>query len=93
MKTLILFLHILIIYSQYLGNASEFIAYLRSTTPANETILKAGLETTKEFLKQYIYYKVSSNPPQPDFDNNYFPKLDIDNLFNNIKTKDTNYFE
>ena len=93
MKILILFLYISIINTQYVGNASEFIEYLRSTTPANETILKAGLETTKEFLKQYIYYKVASNPPQPDFDDNYFPKLDIDNLFNNIKTKDTNYFD
>ena len=85
MKILISILFLSTFYSQIIYNASDFIEFIRNSTPANETILKGALENTKEFLKHYIYYKVASDPPQPDFDNNYFPKLNISNLFNNIK--------
>ena len=36
---------------------------------------------------------MSSNPPQPNFDETYFDKIDFTNLFKNIKTKNTNYFD
>ena len=76
----------------YFQNASECIERLRNET-ADEEIYKKGLENSKEFLKHYIYYKISSDPPQPDFNKSYFPKIDIDNLFQNIKTKNTNNFD
>ena len=93
MKILIFIILLSTLYSQIIYNSSDFIEFIRNSTPANETILKGALENTKEFLKHYIYYKVASDPPQPDFDNNYFPKLNISNLFNNIKVNNTNYFD
>ena len=93
MKILILLLSLSTFNSLVIYNASEFIEMIRNETKANETILKGAIENTKEFLKHYIYYIVASDPPQPDFNNSYFPKLDIDNLFDNIKINDTNYFD
>ena len=93
MKIIIFLLFLSTFNSLAVYNATEFIEYLRNTTPANETILKGALENTKEFLKHYIYYIVASDPPQPDFNNSYFPKLNISTLFDNIKTNDTNYFD
>ena len=93
MKIIILFLCLFIISSQIYFNATEFIEEFRKTTPADENILKEAIENTKEYLKHYIYYKVATDPPQPDFDNTYFPKIDFDSLFKDIQTKDTNYFD
>ena len=93
MKIIIFLLFLSTFNSLAVYNATEFIEYLRNTTPANETILKGALENTKEFLKHYIYYIVASDPPQPDFNNSYFPKIDFNNLFNDIQTNDTNYFD
>ena len=74
-------------------NATEFIEYLRNSTPANETLLKNALDNTIEFLKHYVYYIISSQPPQPYFDKSYFEKKDILNLFKDVKIKNTNYFD
>ena len=93
MKIWLLILSFTAIYSLEIWNASEFIENLRNSTPANETILKKSIENTLEFLKHYIFYTISSDPPQPDFDKSYFPKKDIPNLFKNIKTENTNYFD
>ena len=93
MKVLIFFLSLATLYSLSLYNASEFIENLRKTKPADETLLKNAIDNTIEFLKHHIYYIVSSDPPQPDFDNSYFEKKDILNLFKDVKIKDTNYFD
>ena len=93
MKLLIFILSLTSLNSFVFKNATEFIEDLRNKSKANETILKNGLNNTIEFLKHYIYYKISSDPPQPNFDKSYFPKKDILNMFNNIKTHDTNYFD
>ena len=93
MKSIIFLISLTALNSLNIKNASEFIEILRNKTIVDEEILEKGLENTKEFLKHYIYYKVSLDPPQPDFNKSYFPKIDIDNLFQNIKTKDANYFD
>ena len=77
MKILIFILILSSLYSQIIYNASDFIELIRNSTPANESDLKGAIENTKAFLKHYIYYKVATDPPQPDFDNNYFPKFNF----------------
>ena len=93
MKIVILLLYLSIISSKDYFNATEFIEEARKRTPADESILKEAIENTKEYLKHYIFYKVAADPPQPDFDNTYFPKIDFNSLFKDIKTKNTNYFD
>ena len=93
MKFLIFILSLSTFYSVIFYNATEFIENLTNSMPADENILINAINNTAEFLKHYIYYKVSSDPPQPDFNSSYFPKMDIKNLFNNIKTNNTNYFD
>ena len=93
MKIVILLLYLSIISSKDYFNATEFIEEARKRTPADESILKEAIENTKEYLKHYIFYKVAADPPQPDFDKSYFPKIDFNSLFKDIKTKNTNYFD
>ena len=93
MKFLIFIFSLSSLYSLPFYNASEFIEYLRNATPANETLLKNAIDNTIEFLKHHVYYTVSSDPPQPDFDKSYFEKKEILNLFKDITIKDTNYFD
>ena len=82
-----------IISAKKFYNATEFFEKMRNETPADENLLKEAINNTKEFLKHYIYYKVGTDPPQPDFNKSYFPKIDFSTLFKDIKTKDTNYFD
>lgn len=70
----------------------EFIEKLRNI-PVNETLLELGIKNMENFLKHYIYYNISSDPPQPDFNKSYHIKMDLPNLFKDIKIKDTNYFD
>ena len=93
MKVTIIILSLSIIFSQKIYNASDIIEELRRLNPANKTILLGVIENAKEFLKHYIYYKIASDPPQPEFNGSYFPKINIDNLFDNITTTNTNYFD
>ena len=93
MKALLFILLFSTIYSLDIKNASEFIEKLRNDYPANETILQNGINTTLEFLKHYLFYTIGSDPPQPSFSKNYFPKLDFIKMFKDIKTSNTNYFD
>ena len=88
----LILLSIHLISPQVIYQPEEFIEKLRSI-PVNETLLSLAVENTANFLKHYIYYNISSNPPQPDFNDSYFNKLDLPNLFKDIKIKDTNYFD
>ena len=62
----------------------DFIEKLRNIT-ANETLLELGIKNMENFLKHYIYYNISSDPPQPDFNKSYHIKMDLPNLFKDIK--------
>jgi len=94
MKSLILILLLSTIYSDpVMYNASDFIEKLRNKKIPDETILLNAINNTIEFLKHYLFYTISSDPPQPDFNKSYFPKKDILNMFNHIKTNDTNIFD
>ena len=44
--------------------------------------------------KFYTFNEISSNPPQPDFDQNYFPKFNIQEALRNIDiSNDITYYE
>ena len=91
--SIIIFLSILFLtYPMAFYQPREFIEKLRNI-PANDTILELGLKNMENFLKHYIYYNISSEPPQPDFNQSYHIKMDLPNLFKDIKIKDTNYFD
>ena len=92
-KLLIFIISLVVLNSIYIKNATEMLAILRKKTKADQEVLEKGIQNTLEFLKHYIFYKIAQDPPQPDFDKSYFPKLDIDNLFKNIQTEDTNYLD
>ena len=74
-------------------NASDFIKLFRENKIKDEEQLKNGINNTLEFLKHYIFSAVDSDPPQPEFDPNYFPKKDYAKIFSKIKTNNTNLFD
>ena len=93
LENLVLIFLITTLYCQSFYNASEFIELIRANTPADEDKLIDGINNTLEFLKHYIFYNISSNPPQPEFNESYFPKKDFLKIFKSIKTKNTNLFD
>ncbi|ELP85932.1 hypothetical protein EIN_135160 [Entamoeba invadens IP1] len=44
-------------------------------------------------LDAYVYKDITQNPPQPDFDSNFFHKVNIDERLNEIKTGKQNFVE
>ena len=89
---LILFFLLSSINSINISNASDIIKSLRKVK-ANEKLLKLAINNTLEFLKHHIYYTVSYAPPKPKKGGSYFPKIDYSQIFNNINTSNTNYFD
>jgi hypothetical protein len=41
----------------------------------------------------YIYYEIAKNPPQPDFDKNYYDKVDIEKSFDEINITNISYYQ
>ena len=93
LENLVLILLLSTIYCRGYYNATEFIELIRAQTPADEDKLIDGINNTLEFLKHYVFYTVAANPPQPEFDESYFPKKDFSKIFKSIKTKNTNLFD
>lgn len=61
---------------------------------ANEDDLNTVIDCfIKLFNQVYSYTEVAKNPPQPDFNNSYHEKVDIEKGLRSIKTKDTNMYE
>ena len=93
LENLVLILLLTTLYCQSFYNASEFIELIRANTPADEDKLIDGINNTLEFLKHYVFYNISSDPPQPKFNESYFPKKDFLKIFKSIKTNNTNLFD
>ena len=45
------------------------------------------------FDNAYAYHEIATNPPQPDFDNNYHQKVDISKLIYGINQTDINIYQ
>ena len=54
------------------------------------------IDNLKKILNYYVYIELYKNPPQPSFDDNYFPKIDILSQLEIIRSEITNetyYYE
>ena len=85
----------LYIYSQLNYNIytlEELFSFLYNQTETEEN-LKFILDCLSSTLNEvYAFNEISKNPPQPEFDNNYYKKVNIQERLKNIKTKDTNLY-
>ena len=92
MKVLIAFLIFYLINCETLDYAfykpSEVIEYINNKKLTEEDYDTIKKSLSKIFNDTYIYNTISKNPPQPDFDENFYNKVDIQKELNDIKTED-----
>ena len=82
-----------ILLSHYAYDSSKVIEYLSkiSLDEYHYRVLKRSFALS--FKDAYAYNEISVNPPQPDFDNNYFQKFDIQKSIYAINQTDINVYK
>ena len=93
MKTFLFFFIIQLIFSSYVYDSSSVIDYISETVldEYRYKILKRSFALV--FEDAYSYMEIATNPPQPDFDNNYHEKVDISKLIYEINQTDINIYQ
>ena len=82
-----------ILFSHYAYDSSKVIEYL-SKTSLDEYVYKVLKRSFALVFKDaYAYNEIAVNPPQPKFDNNYFPKVDIQKSIYAINQTDINVYQ
>ena len=82
-----------IIFSHYAYDSSKVIEYL-SKTSLNEYVYRVLKRSfALSFMDAYAYNEIAVNPPQPNFDNNYFQKVDIQKSIYAINQTDINVYK
>ena len=93
LKIFLFYLIIQLIFSSYVYDSSSVIDYI-SEPELNEytyRVLKRSFALV--FEDAYSYMEIATNPPQPDFDNNYHEKVDISKLIYGINQTDINVYQ
>ena len=78
--------------SQNIYTKEEVFNYLNSIDIPEETLDLVKNAIADTFEKLYAFNEILKNPPQPEFDNNYFEKLDFQEKIKSINTKNTNFY-
>lgn len=78
--------------SQNIYTKEEVFNYLNSIDIPEETLDSVKNVIADTFEKLYAFNEILKNPPQPEFDNNYFEKLDFQEKIKSINTKNTNFY-
>lgn len=81
---LIIILQITIILSQKVKTVDEVFQIFNKTNITIDKINSALNNTLAIFKNYYPFYNILKDPPQPDGIPNYYKKLDIDELFNDL---------
>lgn len=85
MKTILLLSFIIpAIFSYYVYESSSVIDYLIKTKLDEYYYSMIKKYISSAFKDVYAYNEISANPPQPDFNNNYHQKIDIQQSINEI---------
>ena len=80
-------------FSSYVYDSSFIIDYISKPvlTEYVYRVLKRSFALI--FEDAYAYQEIATNPPQPDFDNNYHEKVDISKLIYGINQTDINVYQ
>ena len=78
--------------SQNIYTKEEVFNILNSIDIPEETLDSVKNIIADTFEKLYAFNEILKNPPQPEFDNNYFEKLDFQEKIKSINTKNTNFY-
>jgi len=93
MKKFIFYCVLVVSYAYYIYDSYKLIEYLDTIKIDKNNLeeLKASLSLL--FKDYYPYNEISKNPPQPDFDNNYHKKIDIQKLIKGINTENISIYK
>ena len=78
--------------SQNIYTKEDVFNYFNSIDIPEETLDSVKNVIADTFEKLYAFNEILKNPPQPEFDNNYFEKLDFQEKIKSINTKNTNFY-
>ena len=78
--------------SQNIYTKEDVFNYFNSIDIPEETLDLVKNAIADTFEKLYAFNEILKNPPQPEFDNNYFEKLDFQEKIKSINTKNTNFY-
>ena len=82
-----------ILFSHYAYDSSKVIEYLSKTSLDEYVYRVLKRSFALVFYDAYAYNEIAVNPPQPKFDNNYFPKVDIQKSIYAINQTDINVYK
>ena len=92
-KLYVLLFVIPIIFSHYVYDSSKVLEYVSKTSLDEYVYRVLKRSFVLSFQDAYAYTEIAVNPPQPDFDKNYFQKVDIPKSIYAINQTDINVYQ
>ena len=94
MKFLIILISFQIILNQKFTYTPEYALNILNQLPAGEDDIQFFKDKlSKTFDDAYVFNEISKNPPNPSFSNNYYKKVNIQNILNNINAQNSNAYK
>ena len=92
--TILILSHFFLIICEYSYDPSDVIEYINNEISyTREDYISFLDELSNTFLDIYTFNDICKNPPQPNFNSNYFTKVDIQNELNSIDLDDITPYE
>ena len=92
-KIFLFFFAIQLTFSSYVYESSSVIDYISKPVLDEYTYRVIKRSFALVFEDAYSYMEIATNPPQPDFDNNYHEKVDISKLIYGINQTNINVYQ
>ena len=90
---LIFFLNLSLINNYLYYQPKDVINYLNKNITSKDKLENIKASLLKTLNETYALYEISKNPPQPDYDNNYYNKVNISEELNGIKTENRSFYQ
>ena len=78
--------------SIYIYNPKEIFDYLNKEITSKETLEFIKEKISQTFEDAYAFNQIAKDPPQPDFDSNYYNKVDIQKEIKKINTYNKTFY-
>ena len=78
--------------SQNIYTKEEIFNFLNGIDVSEETLTSLKNVLADTFKNIYAFNEIAKNPPQPDFDNDYYKPVDIQERMKNVNTKNSNFY-
>ena len=76
----------------YVYQPSEVISFFKQKSLPQDECESMKNSLKKILYDYYAFYEIAKNPPQPDFDPNYHPKVDLEEELDQLETKNRDIY-